>query len=47
MRYYCADCLLAVIVVPDLPPIRGCACAGPIVAEASAVLEGAASLGTS
>lgn len=42
--YRCAECGLAVIVLADVDPIRGCACTGAIIAEASATLIGVGNL---
>lgn len=36
MQYKCSQCSLAVIVLPEQTPIKGCVCEAPIVAEMSA-----------
>lgn len=38
--YYCADCGLAVIVLPDSEPIKACSCDASIVANLHASLFG-------
>ena len=42
MQYKCAECGLAVIVLPDTEPIKACTCEAPIIAEmeAQAVVHG-------
>lgn len=35
MKYYCNECKLAVIVLPEQEPIKGCKCNAPIVANMS------------
>lgn len=38
--YHCAECGMAVIVLPGEDPIKACTCDAPIVAEARAHCEG-------
>jgi len=33
MNYYCSECKLAVIVLPDTEPIKACKCNAAITAE--------------
>lgn len=44
MKYYCAECKLAVIVLPDTEPIKACKCEAPIVAEMEARLDAGAEI---
>ena len=39
MQYKCAECGLAVIVLPDTEPIKACQCEAAIIAEMSAEAE--------
>lgn len=38
MGYSCKECGMAVIVLPDQPPIRACKCNGVIIADASSTM---------
>lgn len=40
MKYKCSKCGLAVIVLPEQPPIRACKCNEAIIAEASCIAKG-------
>ena len=39
-KYTCAECSLAVIIVPNEDPIKACTCDAPILAHAEATLVG-------
>ncbi len=45
-RYRCAECGMAVIVPQGEEPIRGCACTGAIVADATVTLAGVGAVAT-
>lgn len=38
--YACGGCGLAILILPDVAPIRACQCDAPIVANLTASLEG-------
>lgn len=38
MKYYCSQCKLAVIVLPEHPPIKACKCEAAIIADMQATV---------
>jgi DNA-directed RNA polymerase subunit RPC12/RpoP len=46
MQYKCAECGMAVIVIPDEAPIKACTCEAAIIAEmeAEAIIHGGLSI---
>jgi hypothetical protein len=46
MRYYCSKCGLAVIVLPNIDPIKACECDAPVYAEMSAQPKGKSNINT-
>ncbi len=34
-RYYCSECKLLVVMIPEQEPIKGCKCKAAIIAEIS------------
>jgi len=39
MKYQCSKCKLAVIIVPNTPPIKACKCDAPIIAQMQGNME--------
>lgn len=46
MKYQCSQCGLAVIVLPNEQPIKGCLCDAPILANMVATAHGAGGVTT-